>query len=380
MGAAIQRLGNVRVYEALSLLSLIALCFPALAMIHLGGSVLFPHYMVLALAMPVLFARRPMLLRPVLPILGMIAVSSLINASTVSFYVALFHSLHLMAAALLASCPGWLALRFAKATILIYAVAILLTQLMVAVGLEGLVGWLMVQKEGLSFTRVSAFATEPSYSAMIILILSRFVIVCDSDWVTGKRLGVIVGALVASLSLYALISATLILAMLMVERGGKRVIIGILVGSVVMLVGMSQTDFFASRLASIELSHGVRGLNTGTPRLLPYVYIAETLPENPWPLLVGAGAGALEPAFFTALGQYSTEHDHLATHMAGPLYDYGLVAILPILLLWNRPKTLKARALFVGMTLIVLMNTSIGTYLFILFGTFALLEQRLRTA
>lgn len=380
MDAVLQRLGNVRVYKVLALLSLTALCYPALAMIRLGGSILFPHYVVLAFAMPVFFARRPIFLKPVLPILGVIAVSSLINANTVSLYIALFHSLHLMAAALLASCPGWLALRFAKATLLIYAVTILMTQVLVAVDLGALVEGLLVQKEGLTNTRVLGFATEPSYAGMIMLILARFVIVCDPYWFGPRRLALVLGALLASLSLFALISAILILAMLMLERGVKRAILGVLVASAVLIVGMSQTDFFAARLAEIDLSQGLRGLDTGTPRLLPYVYMVEVLPENPWALFVGAGAGAFEPAFFTALGQYVTANDYLATHMAGPLYDYGLLAILPILFLWNRPEGLAARALFIAMSLVIMLNTSIGTYLFILYGTFALLEQRLRTA
>ena len=67
-------------------------------------------------------------------------------------------------------------------------------------------------------------------------------------------------------------------------------------------------------------------------------------------------------------------------HMAGPIYDYGLMAVLPILLWWNKPNKLVERSLYLLLTLTVLLNTGIGSYLFILFGSFALLEQRLRLA
>ena len=79
-------------------------------------------------------------------------------------------------------------------------------------------------------------------------------------------------------------------------------------------------------------------------------------------------------------GNPGTDSTQLTTHMAGPLYDYGFLAIFPILLLWNRPRGLVARALFISMAVLVMLNTGIGTYLFILFGVFALIEQKHRSA
>ena len=373
-------LGAMRLSDAMVLVSLAALCFPALALIRLGDGLVFPHYIALALAMPLLLLLRPLTIAPALPVIAMIVLSSLLNAYTVALPIAVFHSLHLAAAALLASCPAPLALRFAKATLLIYAVTILLTQVLVAVGLHGLVEGLLVQQEGLTNTRVSSFATEPSYASMIMLILTRFVLVTNVNWLTLRRLALILGALLASLSLFALISAILILAMYLLERGATRAALGGLLSGVVMLVGLSFTDFFLLRLTALDLSQGALGLGTGTIRLLPYIYMFDILPENPWPLLVGAGAGALEPGFFEEVGQYATSANQLSTQMAGPIYDYGLPTILIILLVWNRPKGLAARALFILMSLVIMMNTGLGTYLFVLFGTFALLEQRLKSS
>lgn len=373
------RIMTLRVSDAFTLLVFITLCFPTLALIQLGSSVVFPHYMALAIAIPVLFVLRPLALRPVLPVLGVILFSSALNINTVSIPIAVFHSLHLVAIALLAGAPGGLPLRFAKATIMIYSITILLTQVLVALGLGGLVEGLLLQSEGLTETRVAGFATEPSYAAMILLILSRFVIVCDVDWLGPWRLALVLGALMASLSLFALLSAVLIIAMYLLERSNMRAMLAASVGGIVLLMGLGLTEFFTVRLNLLDLSAGVMGLGSGTIRLLPYVYLAEILPENPWPLIVGAGAGTLEPIFFQDVGRYYTIHSRLTTHMAGPLYDYGLLAILPILLLWNRPRGLVARALFISMALLVMINTGIGTYLFILFGVFALLEQKRRS-
>lgn len=374
------RILTLRVSDAVMLLTFTSLCFPTLALIQLGSSVLFPHYFAVAIAIPVLFVLRPWTLRPVLPVLGMILLSSALNIDTVSIPIAVFHSLHLMAIALLAGVPGGLPLRFAKATVMIYAILLLLTQILVAIGQGGLVEGLLVQREGLTAIRASGFATEPSYAAMILLILSRFVIVCDVDWFGPRRLALVLGALLASLSLFALIAAVLILAMYLLERSTMRAMLTVLVGCIVMLVGMSLTGFFSDRLMMLDMSEGWMGMGSGTIRLLPYLYLADVLPENPWPLFVGAGAGTLEPIFFQDVGRDYTMHSQLTTHMAGPLYDYGFLAIFPILLLWNRPRGLVARALFISMAVLVMLNTGIGTYLFILFGVFALIEQKHRSA
>ena len=111
------RLGSLRVSEAAVLLSLAALCFPTLALIRLNGGLIFPHYMALALAIPVLFLLRPLTIAPALPVIAMIVLSSALNINTVALPIAVFHSLHIAAAALLAGCPGSLALRFSKATL-----------------------------------------------------------------------------------------------------------------------------------------------------------------------------------------------------------------------------------------------------------------------
>lgn len=371
-----------KVGTAVTVMALVALAFPTLLMFDLGGRVIFPHYVALAIAIPLLILLRqasPQTIKPVLPVLGMISISTLINYSSADLVVVGFHGLHLIAIMLLAACPGAVALRFAKVAIMIYVVAILLSQILILVGASWLVEWLLISKDDAGTARVAAFATEPSYAAMLLLIFTRFVMVFEIEWLNPRRLGLIIGALLATLSLFALISALLILAMYLYRRGDIRAMVWVLVGGGLLLTAISFTDFFTDRISALDLSRGAEGLGTGTVRLQPYLYMGTILPSNPWPLLLGAGAGYLEQAFYYDLGNFGSSAGRLTMHMAGPIYDYGLAAVLPILFIWNRPENFGERSLYLLMTVVVMLNTGIGSYLFIIFGTFALLEQRFRT-
>ncbi|WP_370220912.1 hypothetical protein [Qipengyuania sp.] len=366
-----------------TVVALVALAFPTLLMSEIAGRVIFPHYIALAVIIPILTLTGQACwstVKPIIPVLAMIFISTLINITSTNLLVAGFHSLHLVAIALLAGCSGVLALRFAKFTILAYVAAILLAQTSIVLGFASWVEWLLVVKDGASALRVSAFATEPSYAAMIILVLTRFVICFDIGWLSPPRFGLILAALLATLSLFALISAILLLAMYLNRRGDIRAMAIVVVGGSLLLFVSTSTDFFTGRLQALDFTRGAEGLGTGTVRLLPYIYMGQILPHNPLPLFFGAGAGALEAGFFHAMGRYATVADFLSVHMAGPIYDYGLLAVIPIIFLWNRPRGNIDHGLFVLMTIAIILNTGIGTYLFIIFGTFALLEQRVRAS
>ncbi|BDW83633.1 hypothetical protein MACH24_30710 [Erythrobacter sp. Dej080120_24] len=371
-----------KIGTAVTVMALVALAFPNSLMFDLDGRVIFLHYLALAIAIPLLILLRQATLqtvKPVLPVLGMISVSTLINYSSADLVVVFFHVLHLIAIMLLAACPGAVAMRFAKVTIMIYAVAILLAQILILVGASSIVEWLLISNGDGGAARVAAFATEPSYAAMLLLIFTRFVMVFEIEWLNPRRLGVIIGALLATLSLFALISALLILAMYLYRRGDIRAMVLVLAGGGMLLTAVSFTGFFTDRISALDLSLGAEGLGTGSVRLQPYLYMGTILPSNPWPLLFGAGAGYLEQAFYYDLGNFGSSASRLTMHMAGPIYDYGLAAVLPILFMWNRPENLGERSLYLLMAVAVMLNTGIGSYLFIIFGTFALLEQRFRT-
>ena len=99
--------------------------------------------------------------------------SLVVNFDSTNYIIAFFHLYHFIALSILASCPRWLALRFAHLTLLIYSASILLAFAFAGVGLQSVVGFLIA--DGSSSMRIAAFATEPSYAGLLVLIRSRFV-------------------------------------------------------------------------------------------------------------------------------------------------------------------------------------------------------------
>ncbi|MCF8881615.1 hypothetical protein L5849_02765 [Erythrobacter sp. SN021] len=369
--------------KVFTLIALITLAFPILGMFEASGRMVFLYYLALVIAIPALLLLGQLSLRNmtlILPVLATITLSTLVNMDSARLSVVGFHALHLVAIVFLASSPAKLVLRFAKVTITIYAVTILLTQGLMILGLQELVSWLLVQEDSVgAVPRVAAFATEPSYAAMILLILARFVLVFDTVWMTTRRLALILVSMLACLSLFGVISAILLLAMALMEHGKTRGMIGVLVGGAVLLIGISNSDFFATRFADLDLSQGARGLGTGTIRLLPYIYVGELLQDDPLPFLLGAGAGAFDQKFFFEVGRYYTANQHFSTTMAGFAYDYGIVGVLFILIFWNSARKLPSKVLFMIMSLAIMINSGVGTYLFVLYGVFALQEHRARS-
>lgn len=363
-------------YRWIYLLCLMSLCFPALGIIRTSFGVLFPHYFVFAFAIPVLLLSRFALNHWVLLLLGLICLSTLFNVLQFSLYIMGIHIFHLLALSLLSRCPVDLALSFAKFTVIAYVAVILITQIVILLDLTWLVGAFVVVDDGVA--RVSAFATEPSYASMIILILSRFVLCFDKLWFSLPKLSLVLLSLLATLSLYAVLCAAMLFILYMIERNGVR---GIFAGVLVTLVALIPafflaSDFLFSRVSEFDLSQGIHGINTGTIRLLPWVFAIDRIPESPWLLLIGAGAGSLDPLFFSEVGQFRTDNDHLSTHMAGAFYDYGLLFLLASILMVNSSRTFLSAAATFFMTLMIMLNCSVATYLFVIFGSYALIENK----
>lgn len=369
--------------KVFTLIALITLAFPTLGMFEATGRMIFLYYLVLVIAIPALLLLGQLSLFSItliLPVLATIILSTLVNMESARLSVVGFHALHLVAIGFLAASPSQLVLRFAKVTITIYVITILSTQALMIVGLQELVSWLLVQKDSVAAVpRVAAFATEPSYAAMILLILARFVLVFDTAWMTTRRLALILVSMVACLSLFGVISAILLLAMALMEHGKTRGMMGVLVGGAVLLLGISSSDFFATRFADLDLSQGARGLGTGTIRLLPYIYVGELLQNDTLTFLLGAGAGSFDERFFFEVGRYYTANQHFSTTMAGFAYDYGIAGVLFILIFWNNARRWPSKVLFTIMSLAIMLNSGVGTYLFVLYGVFALQEYRAKS-
>ncbi|WP_417464358.1 hypothetical protein [Kordiimonas sp.] len=367
-----------RVSRMVAWIALLTLAFPSLFLFQVNERFVYAHYFAVALAIPVLMVLRPVLQMPVLISIGLIISSSLINANDFVLTVAVFHLLHLLAIALLAGTAVDAVLRFAKITVIAYSIAIMMAWFMQLVGLGSLVsGLLVIKPDAIGDARVAAFATEPSYAGLILLILSRFIILADISWMTPSRMAMVCSALILSLSLYSGISAFLLMLIYLHRTHNLRAIIGAFVAGTILIVGINMMDFFADRLSAFDSSMGLLGYGSASIRLLPYIQLWDMLSDDPLTLMFGSGAGTFEPYFFWNLGQYYTDNEALTPHMAAAIYDYGLPAIIPFFF-WCRPRGGLNRALYIAMAVIVMLNTGIGSYLFILFGTFSLIEQKLR--
>lgn len=355
--------------------ALTALTFPSLMMFEYQGQMIFPHYIALVIAIPILFAVRPTaILSCIIPLL-IIFMSSMLNANEFSFGIAMFHAFSFISIAFLSSSRIGSVLKFAKSALLVYAWGIFALQILAFLGYGSFIEQFLVQKEGIAGTRISGFATEPAYAGLIMLILGRFILSIDPNWMSPRRLAFVLGAMVASLSLFSLLAAILLLALYVGRSGRIRTLVGVFFGGVVLVLIVASTDFFISRIEALNFSAGALGLGSGTIRLLPYIYLSDILRGDVWPLIWGAGAGQFEPQFFLNVGRYHTNNETLTAHMAAAIYDYGLPIVLWVIYSFNRFASPIVRAIYLVMAILVILNTGLGTYLFILYGVFSLLER-----
>jgi hypothetical protein len=373
-GAESAGLSDVLVY-----LSLFAIAFPSPFLFRIGSHLIFPHYLVLMLAIPVLVAQRPLLILPLLPTLAALSISTVLNPYRTSLTVVASHGLHLIAIGILSSRSFKQALHFAKLAVVAYVVAILLAESAVLGGRGDLVSGLLVATSDFpGQPRIAAFATEPAFAGMILLILCRFILMHDPAWLSSGRLVLVLLAMLMTLSLFSILAAFLLLVMCLHRMRRTRALIGMLVGAAILALASWSSDYFAQRIAGLDPSLGLMGLGSGTIRLLPFMYLFEAIHRNFWMVLWGEGADSFGNAFFLEIGQFNTAGDQLSGHMAAVIYDYGLLAVIPFFF-WSRPKRLFEQVLYLLMTLLILINTGIGTYLFLIFGVYALVEQGSRS-
>lgn len=358
--------------------SLFTLVFPAPLLIEGEGQLIFGHYLSLLVAIPVLSFLQPIRLSPVLFTLCMLLISTTINFNEASISVWIFHSLHLIAIGLLSSVKIETATRIAKFSIIVYVVTILSAQLLMTAGMSELASRLSIvvsnSDEGY---RISAFATEPAFAGLILLIFTRFLIIYDPDWMSTRRFYLILMAMIFLNSLFAIISAVLLsLIHLNKFRNIRAWASGMLIFGLLSM-GFLYLGEYTERVREFDFSNDLMGFGSGSIRLLPYIYLFDELPKTDLiaVLLWGAGADTFQSKFFLDVGQFYTRHNQLSGHTAAMIYNYGVLAVVPWFL-WNRPQQFLDRLLYLTMATLVLLNTGIGSYLFLIFGIYSIAEQR----
>lgn len=367
---------NHSISKILFVLSLLSLCLPRLFLLPIGGGLVFGHYLILMTYGFIALLQAPGVLRFVgLPVLLILA-SSLINSSDFSPMVAVFHCINLIWIALMAKQdPDYVAsiveklLTFLVSMILVFAV-------MRFVGLHSLLpSGAFTDDRHTGQIRLMAFATEPAATGLILMILSRYLIVVAPERFTQKFLIMTLTGSVLMLSINGIVAGLLIILSYLSKTRNFKAIAFLLVCVAAGAAAVTQIGYFSERLGGLSLTDGVMGFGTGTIRLLPYVFLGEEMRDGVSFLFLGLGAGSFQNEFFASIGQYVTSHDTLSGHMAAAIYDYGVFFPLVILLL-HRPANPLDFGVHVLATLLIFLNAGVGTYLFVLYGTFSLLQQK----
>ena len=372
---------NLSVSDVIIYLSLCTIVFPMPLLIDMGGTLIFAHYMSLSLAIPAIILRRPIPFSPaVLATLCLIFISTLVNLFTASMIVAVFHGLHLLAIWLLSSIKLRAAVGFAKFTVTAYVAVIFLAQLLILLGLEAFAEeMLILVPDKNAGHRISAFATEPAFAGLIILILTRFLVVFDPAWLSLRRMYMIFVAVALLNSLFAFLSAILIALIHFHRSRGFHGWSAALLSCIFIPLAFVYSGGLIERSQELEFSMDLMGLGSGTIRLLPYIYLfSDLLSDNvAHVLLFGAGADAFQAKFFSDVGQFYTAGDQLSGHTAAMIYNYGVPFVLSWFF-WNRPSNKVDWLFYFAICTLVFLNTGVGSYLFLILGIFGRVEQRNR--
>ncbi len=356
--------------------ALVVLSFSDLFIFPVGGKLVFGHYIVLVFIIPFVLLRQPGAIRSVAIPLILILVSVVVNVNSAVLAIALFHTLHFIAIATLAAFPLDVVGRATRRVLSVLVVLIVVLGLVNAAGFGALLpDMLTVADKGNGQLRFKAFTTEPAAAGIVLLVLSRYVLLTDLASVRTRDIVFVLVALVLLFSLNGLVIAAILLATYFLETRKLKAVLILGVFIAVAIFGILQVPYFAERLARFDPTQGALGYGTATIRFLPYIYLGNELSAGVPFLVFGEGAGVFQAKFFYALGQEYTVNDRLAGHMAAMLYDYGLPLILAILLMY-RSRSPGRMLTHLLTSAIVFFNSGIGTYLFILYGTFSLLEKR----
>jgi hypothetical protein len=365
-----------RLAETLFVLSLLTLVFPALFAINAEYRLIYGHYFGFALLIPFALLQCPMRIRLVLFPIGLILLSTVINFGRAEILVAVFHALHLLAVVALSAYNLPAMIKITRRVLSAMILLVIGLGLIELFGLAAILPEIFYVADPSSGTyRLTALTTEPAAAVIIILILSRFIMMAAPGTVRGRDIALVLVALIMAKSLNGIIVGGLLLGTYVLEQRRLSAVAMLILAGSFGLVVLSQNAYFSERLAELDFSKGPMALGTGSIRLLPYTYIGDTLQHSPAILFWGAGAGDFESGFFRAYGQYFTSNDRLSGHMAESLYDYGIFFVLAIAFL-NRPKKPAQLITYLLTTIVVFLNAGIGTYLFILYGAYSMMERK----
>jgi hypothetical protein len=210
--------------------------------------------------------------------------------------------------------------------------------------------------------RISGFATEPSYEAFLITFL--WFVLFKSGEMNDFWTALGVASLLFLESLFGLFLAALIAVELL---GNKRVtwiykILFFIVGSLVSIVQLGDS-YLSDKISVFLATFSDLENGPGAVRIAPYLYLNQIGWVDSLSFF-GNGAGTFGGRYFDEYGFMITERTTLSGHMAELLYDYGII-LFGSLFIFCCAHFPARNIVSVPLTLLVFLNTGVGSYLFV---------------
>ena len=228
-----------------------------------------------------------------------------------------------------------------------------------------MLGFVINYKDGIY--RINAFATEPSYAAFLISLIWFFL--AKENLISTKETFLVIASLILLKSLYGLLLALLIFLQIMdLRRLHLKFHKYIFFLSIAALYLIFFDTFLINKLNNVLVFTGPSSeldIQSGAAavRLLPYVYMFSSDLGSTFSIF-GSGAGVFQNQFYNDYAYLFTEGVVLSGHMAGVIYDYGILTFLAIFIIFVKKFPAKKYVSY-PFVILLFLNTGIGTYLFV---------------
>ena len=363
----VKNLINIKFFPTFAITSLFVLFLSGITYIEYGSSFIYLFYFTAALS--ILFFRiKRYFFKEYFLIISLLILSTLINFFTASFITAIFHLSLVTFAFVLASIdfPIIKSLRLVLWSYIFITLIAYLANVLNIIFLIDILDFAIDASE--DEFRINAFATEPSYAAFLISLL--WFSLAKNDLISSKETALVILCLLLLKSLYGLFLIFLILAQIIDLRIFFKfhkylifliiLIIYLIFFDTFLINKIESALIFSDSSFQLDVESGPAAV-----RFLPYVYMFNQEIESAYTMF-GSGAGIFQNKFYNEYGYLFTEGDALSGHMAGVLFDYGLLFTLAIIYIFIKRFPAKKYVSYPYIILLFL-NTGIGTYLFVIY-------------
>jgi len=358
---SVASLTNFSPNNAFISLSLLALFFAGITYIEVNGTFYFIFYLCAITCL--FFFRIKRVLFPSYCIITVLMITAFIlNYAASSILTLVAHVGFISMSYIIASSRGSLEallitiFRLHISFIIIISFLSILNPLLVS----QIIPFAVVHDEGVN--RINGFATEPSYAGFLLAFIWFMLFRKDRVSMVWTCL-----AIASMLLLKSIFGFLLVGIIIMHLSGEKRVSLSyrfyILVAACLIIIFQIGDSYLSFKISSLFSNFTDLGNGPGAVRMSPYLYLNEIGWFNSLSLF-GNGSGVFGSRYFDEYAFAITEGTALSGHMAEFLYDYGVVLFLGLFVFCC---VYFPAPLFVSipLTLLVFLNTGIGSYLFV---------------